>query len=146
MPTPKRETLVQAVLTRMRAINGAGSYNFNLASSVHEWRATPFTVEELPAIIVRDRRQETEQVLANKHQHQLTFEIECWHTTPANLRKLAADVVEAIQSDRRWSGLAYDTDPVDDAVDAKHDGAFKIACLLRFHVRYRTNSFDPYDG
>ena len=129
MPQSRRQSVMETVVSRFGAIDGTGNYNFNLAGKVFLWRdlkAKPWELGELPAVNVRDPRETTHQVLSGVHEHELEIEVDgavAAGTAPdAQARKLLADLVEAIGQDRKWSELAYDTDPDSDEIDVIQAG------------------------
>lgn len=152
MPTSYRQQIVTAILARFAAINGAGDFNFDLSTKVHEWRhlnMVPWVASELPAVNVLDRAETTEQMLSGVHIHALTIDVlgavASGPSTGSDARKLIADLTEAIRSDRKWGGLAYDTDPVSSEIAIEHENDRIAHVKFTFRVRYRTKSFDPYE-
>ncbi len=66
-------------------------------------------------------------------------------STGSDARKLIADLTEAIQTDRKWGGVAYDTDPVGNDVMIEQENEKIAHVRFTFRIRYRTRSFDPYE-
>lgn len=152
MPTSRRQTLIDAVVTRLRSILTAGGYETNLGQQIHVWRdttAAPWTAAELAngALNLRDPKQASTQELVNKHHHilDLVCEIAVASGLEANvIRKMIADVFKAIGVDRKWSGAAFDTLPGDDQILVAQNGTAITGALVNFTIHYRTASFDPY--
>jgi len=153
MSDSRRQQLFDAVISRLEGIDGTGNYNFDLsADRVFPWRDilnAPPEASELPILAVRDPRQVTIQRVSGVHEHTLSFEIlgaVSSATEPdAEGRKLMADVTESIRSDRKWGGLAFDTDPGGDEMGLLQSGKKVVGFILKFNVKYRTKSFDPYN-
>jgi hypothetical protein len=148
MTDPKRQTLITAIDTRLKQILvSPGGYNYNLGSSVHEWRSTPLDDSELPAVIYRDL-EEVVSVTVGKHEHRMLLEIELalsGATVPATMRKGIADIVKALGVDLTFGGLAEDTEfEGTEAISIIQNERRIAGVILRFIVTYLTNPFDPY--
>lgn len=152
MPTSRRQSIIDAIKGRLQAIRIAGGYETDLGLQVHVWRDTatsPFTPEELTpgALNLRDPKRQTEQQLVDHHHHTLTINIElavAGGTEAQTVRKMLADLDKAIGVDRKWGGLAFDTDPGDDQILVAQNGATITGASYHFTVLFRTRSFDPY--
>jgi hypothetical protein len=57
---------------------------------------------------------------------------------------LLADIWKAIGTDRKWSTLAFDTNPLRDEITIEHEALKLVAVRLEFEILYRTTSFNPY--
>jgi hypothetical protein len=150
--TPKRTLIVQAVQTRLVAITAGATYNFTLgATKVLVWRdlkSQPWTVGELPALTIRDGIEQVRQALSGIHLHELPLDIMGAVTSSTlpedEARKLLADIVTAIGVDRKWSGLAFDTDPIAEGIEVAQEGEHIAGARVQIVIKYRTNSFNPY--
>jgi hypothetical protein len=151
MPDSRRQTLVNAVRDRFTTIRVAAGYETDLGASVHVWRDTntnPFTPQELATggLNLRDPKRETNQELVNKHQHTLSINCEIAVAAADTVRKMLADLDKAIGVDRKWGGVAFDTDPGDDSILVAQNGTLITGASYNFTILYRTGSFDPYNA
>lgn len=151
MPDTIRQQICAAIQTRLAAILVAGGYATNLGQNVTPWRdldAAPFGEAEAAGIAWRDPKCETQQLTFAKHEHRLHIEADLLlrdaATTPTTARKAIADVWKAVGVDRKWGGLALDTDPVSDELDIIQDRKIIAGSRVRFIVKFRTANFDPY--
>lgn len=157
MPTPRHQTLVELVKRRFQDIRIANGYNTDLGLRVTLWRDTTtanWQTEELPAVNLRDKSAEIEQVMVSRQEHNITFEADA-ATKAANLdiegRKILADMLKAIGVDRKWrdeaTGLdmASDTLPRSWDMDVKASGTNVAFVRLTFTIRLRMANFDPYN-
>ena|SRR3990167_8860203 len=151
----RRQTLFDAILARFKAITVSGGYETNLGRHVFAWRNTadqPFTVAELAigAINVRDPQSQTTQgdpSIISKHHHTLTLVIEGavqLGAEAATVRKMIADLTKAIGVDRKWSAIAYETNPGEDQILVAANGITITGFTYTFTVEFRTANFDPY--
>lgn len=153
MPTPRHQLVIDAIKTRFAAITVANGYATNLGEKLFEWREMEsFDSSELPAINLKDPQGETVQALSGVHDHKLTIWAELLWANRSNIaadvRLMIADVQKAIGVDRRWGGIARDTDPQGfEILVQQNSGAVNVGgCRFKFDVTYRTKSFDPYNA
>lgn len=157
MPAPKtvRQQLIEAVQTRFRSITEGEDYNFTLAAKVSIWRTTPFAVEELPDVDIRDTREESKAVLVGVHEHRLTVEgyAECASggETAEQARRLWGDLYKAIGQTgednipgRKWGGLARETEPGTCELQSVKDKNLIAGIKFSIVIIYRTPAWDPY--
>ena len=154
MADSRRQDIIDAILARFRLILKTGNYETDLGKNVHVWRdtaTTPFQPEELPALCLRDPKDDLTQLLYNKHEHSLTILCQGFvasGTVDADARKCLADLYKAIGVDRKWTvasvPLAFDTLPVGDEFTVQQNGTAIAGFVLTFTVKFRTTSYDPY--
>lgn len=165
MPLTIRQQLVDAVLVRLRTIdpltvvNGsAGYYLTDIGHYVYEWRdlsTMPFDADnasDLEAISINDFEESGDQEITNRHDKEVSFEIE--FATNKNtdsislierLRTIDADIEKCIGVDRKWSGIARDTRvPEKTEFAVKQSGRNVAVGRKVFKIRIRHKSFDPY--
>ena len=153
-----REQLVQAIRARFQTIRTVNGYATDIGAHCFTWRdleKNPFTADEISdggAFTLRDPSCTTSTKTCTKHDHELT--IECVAVTkgaPPDTwgRRICADLHKAIGVDRKWRvdgvDLAIDTLPGDDKIDVGHYGDRVAAVLKTFTVKFRTDSYDPYN-
>jgi hypothetical protein len=149
-----RQRLVAAVKVRLQGIRTANGFQTEAGANVFVWRVLPLETAELPALIVRDREQRTEQAGRVAHDHSLTVEIEGHISALApsaeDARALLGDLLVAIGSDPTWHEggvrLALDTEPLTDELTASHEDRALAGVKLRVTIRYRTPPWNPYSA
>lgn len=149
---PKRTQILDAVQARLAAIAAGATYNFTIGSTkVFQWRdlkSQPWVAAELPALNIRDGIERVNQALSGIHLHELPVEIMgaivANSAAQAEARKLLADIVTAIGVDRKWGGLAFDTDPQTEGLEVVQEGQRVAGARVQILIKYRTSSFNPY--
>jgi len=151
MADSKRQRLVDALVTRLKLINGSGGYDINLASRVEDSR-TSWQQEELPAVSVFDNEDvshPTSSANALNIVHEMSVVIRglCEQgTTAATARKLIKDIQRAIRQDDKWtvSGtpLAMQTRQIRDHI-VRNDDSYEIeGCEVEIAVQFITQKFN----
>ncbi len=146
-----RTKIFNAVADRFKTILIANGYETNLGQKIYCWKATPFDESQVPGMNLMDPKQDTQQAMAGVHEHTLHVEARVAVLTEspaAFVRSMIADITKAIGVDRNWTvaavRLATDTDPVGDQMDTEHEGKSTGGACVKFKIRFRTSSFDPY--
>lgn len=145
-----REQIMAAVETRFATITVANGYETAIGSKTFKWRVTDFQEAELPCHNFRDVSCDTEQKVSGVHEHVLKVESVAVAKQPSDMpadkygRKMAADIWKAIGTDRKWSTLAFDTNPLRDEITIEHENLKLVAVRVEFEIKYRTTSFNPY--
>jgi hypothetical protein len=144
---------MDAIVTRMKTIKTSGGYNSNLGTSVYEWRDienTPFGIDELPALNMKDADVDiyTEVISQWSHYLNVTFEVYCVHTKTIakEIRKLVEDVLKAVGTDPKF-GIATVSYTDFEAVEGGKHMNIKIEtnerdiarAIFKLVVLYRTN-------
>lgn len=113
----KRQTIINGLDAKLKAIKTANGYQTNAGNNVFAWREDELQTHELPGIVYLDR-------IAGKRgggsigsfRWALAVDIYCYagagSNTPAEVRKLVADVLKAIgvADTGRWNGQAQATE------------------------------------
>jgi hypothetical protein len=145
-----REQIMAAVETRFATISVANGYETTLGAKTFKWRVTDFQEAELPCHNFRDTNEDIDQMVSGVWKHTLKVESVAVAKQPAGMtadkygRKLLADIWKAIGTDRKWSTLAFDTNPLRDEITIEHEALKLVAVRLEFEILYRTTSFNPY--
>ena len=118
-----RQQIVDAIETRLSLI--AANYQFTLrdgaytcgttVKDVYPWRKVPFSPAQTPCIAFYDTEDQIEPATNKDAEHSLKIDIEGYLTGSTSItaaRVLMADIFAAVESDRRWGGLARWTDIV----------------------------------
>lgn len=145
MPTPVHQKIMDAVKARLVTIDGTGSYNTDLSSSVYEWSPV-LEISKLPAAVYRDTGQTLGEEIS-KHLHTLAVEVSLTvasgASTLADLRKLIADVYRAVGVDQQWSALAILTEWQGFSISYDEESKDIASALVTFLINYRTQEFNP---
>jgi hypothetical protein len=152
MPDTRRQQLFDAIVTRLATILIVNAYATNVGDNVFPWRdpeGEPFGEQELDALFVRDPDDEaTSHVNTSRYDRLLTVEVGVATIKPPvdrQLRRLIADVSKCLmEGDRRWGGLAEDTNIVGDKMGTKKLERNTGNAVVVFQFRYRVRDNDPY--
>lgn len=143
----KRQQIVNAIETRFKTILVVGGYRTNLGDNVHVWRLSDWAKDEAPGVDIRDTDWDSDETGQGLHDHGLLIEVYVeagGGTSPASVREMAADVLQAIGVDDTWGGLAIQTRPgkptggKSNEFQVGRGGHTYTAALMRFQVHYRT--------
>jgi hypothetical protein len=151
MGDSKREKIVSAIVTRLKLINGTGSYSTNVANRVEDSR-TSWDQNELPAISVFDGDAEGTptsigQTLGTIHAMPVIIRgfLE-QGATAANARTLIKDIQRAIRVDDKWTvsnvKLVMQTRQVRDGILRNQDSFEVEAAEQVIEVQFKTAKFD----
>lgn len=145
-----RQRIVSAIITRLQDISIANGYKTDIGTNVEDWRVD-WQQDELPAISVCDMVAENnfEHSATQQTIRQLPIQIRIFtasSTPAADLRKMIADVEQAIRVDDRWKvsgvGLVQHTRPLRDGFLIP-EGQFEIiGGVVEIEVQYLTSKFN----
>ena len=149
MADSRRQRIVAAIVTRMALINGAGSYETNIAGRVKDsetnWAQDQAT---LPAISIFDGDAIANPTSTGAYRgvvHEMAVMIKGYTeqgSTAANARKLIKDIKTAIRVDDKWSGLAMQSREVADRV-VRNDESYEVeGCEVEIGVMFNTLKFN----
>lgn len=151
MADSKRQKIVDAVVARMKLINGAGSYTTNVASRVEDSR-TNWQQEDMPAISVFDGdaiANPTSPAEATQVVHEMSVLIKGFTeqgTTAAACRTLMKDILTAIRQDDKWTvasvKLVMQSRPGRESITRKPDSFEVEGCEVEIGVFYISNKFN----
>jgi hypothetical protein len=140
-----RKQIMDAFETRLKGILVTGGYATNLGANVKAWRTTDFQPDELPALSFKDTKNDRSSYSQLEYTNMLTIEMEI-HPAPGvntipDAYTLIADVYKAIAVDDRWGGLAEDTTPVDDVIEASQHDRIVGKITLTVRVEYTSSKW-----
>lgn len=151
MADPKRHKIVEAVVARMKLINGAGSYTTDVDDRVEDSR-TNWQQDEMPAISVFDGDAIGTPTTAGRNLgtvHAMPILIRGMTeqgTTAANVRTLIKDIMTAIRQDDKWSvagtPLVMQTRQVRDGILRNADSFEVEGCEVEIEVQFLTQKFN----
>jgi len=146
MADTKRQQIVSKVIEKLKTITTANGYNIQIGDKVYDWQVTPATVDDLPAIFVRDL-DDTIDITIGLHEHNLAMNLEMLlkdSTTPEQAREGIADMVKLVGQNITWGGLAEDTRLAgEDLIMEQHEKKLASA-MLRINIQFLTEPFNPY--
>lgn len=152
-----RQKIVDKLDLRLAAISVANGYNTELGSRPRAEWPTAFQEDELPAVGMFDLVNRSTQSIPREKRipNALPLQVRLFlkrDTTPAEARKMIADVMKAIitdpvsgQRDPTWGGLAIDTKPDEDGFIIP-EGTFQIdGAAVGFTVEFYSEPFNAYE-
>lgn len=138
-----RQTIVDAIETRLKTILTTGGYATNAGQHVYVWRTTPLADAEYPALCIYDTTCaiNTDGGIIGQHEHTLDISVEAiaaGSTTRSVVRSMMADVFKAIGTDDRFGGLVDMTIMQSHEINLEQGERVIGAGVVRFSVTYRT--------
>lgn len=112
----KRQIIINELDAKLKAIKITNGYQTNAGNNVFAWREDELQPHELPGIVYLDRIAGKREGPIGSFRWSLAIDIYCYagagSNTPAEVRKLVADVLKAIGSADagRWNGQAQNTE------------------------------------
>lgn len=138
----KRQSIVDAVVARLKTITTANGYTLNIGSRVYDWRMNPARPAELPIIELRDGDAPIEIVNMDCDQsHRLHIDIVVMTSgsdAASKARSGLQDVSRAIHTDITFSGLAKVFMPESTALEVQQDEQTLAAGRYSFSLTYYT--------
>jgi len=113
MPTTIRKQIIDLIETTLKGIVDSNGYQTNIGLHVFRSRTSDLQDHEYPGCVLWDGEDKKVEHTANKHMHEVQFEIEMWckdsngDMVNETLDEMIADVDRAIGSNRRWGGIAW---------------------------------------
>jgi len=153
MADSRREKLVQAIVTRMKLINGSGDYTTNVANRVKDSEANWAEDQDtLPAISVFDGDAQafpTSPGLPRGVVHEMSVMIRYFARqgeTAANARNGIKDILTAIRQDDKWTvasvQLAMQTRQVVDRIVRNPDNFEVEGAEVEIGIQFKTANFN----
>lgn len=144
-----RQQIVDAVVARLKQINGQPNYHTNFQQHVFDYRTTTINDEELPAINVQDDDEklfkEQSKGGAQVIDWDLTLTVDIVFKTGSasvsDLRKGLADVYKAIGADISFGGLVEWTTIQGDHILKTQDESVVTGARAIIHLFYRTTKW-----
>lgn len=139
-----RQSIIDAVRTRLGTIRTANGYGTDIGTNVLEWQTAPVPSGDLPAVSFRDADNEVAEWTMRERDNRVAVVIEAFgrDVTPGTVRQYAEDIYAAIAVDETWGGLALVTDPVSDTIDLKTTEEGVGRATVRILIEYQTAKWD----
>lgn len=135
-----RQKIVNTLVEALQNITVKNGF-YTDGLKVHEWLSKPLEVQDYPAVIVRDIKDELQDT--NPLEHKLFFEIDIainGSDTSVRLRDILSDVLRAIGEFERQS--AYDTHLLSNEFLLEHADRVYGGVRVEFYVVYHTNRWE----
>lgn len=142
-----RQIIMSAIDTRLKEILVSGGYETNIGLNVFDWRNEPLEEGDLPALIYRDVACATEITSLNHFVHRLSINILAavsGSTPMATIRKIIADIDEAIGKTPTWGGYALNTERISDESEIQIGDKKYAGCQISILVTFRTLGWDDF--
>ncbi|MHC1697778.1 MAG: hypothetical protein AB9919_06920 [Geobacteraceae bacterium] len=139
----KRQSIVNAIETRMKTILTTNGYATNAGQHVFVWRTTDIPETEMPSICIYDSDCpiDYENTPVGLQGHRLTVDLvgdAKGASAQVEVRKINADLLKAIGTDPTWGGLAIDTDLISHGINIEQGDKKIGAGVVRVEIPYRT--------
>ena len=134
-----REQVVNAMADRFRQILTTNGYNTDVGNSVFVWKDTPFSVEELPALNLRDESSDIEDLTNATERVRLNIrtDIVVSNNDPIpTIRAILEDIRKAISVDETFGGLVLYTRMVGDEIDSVSKEDLVASAFVRLYTVY----------
>lgn len=152
MADSKRQKIVEAVVTRMKLINGAGSYVTNVNNRVEDSR-TLWDENELPAISVFDGEMTANPATSKDYRagiHEMAVLVRGYTVQDddgaAAARDLSKDIMTAIRQDDSWTvssvPLVMQSREVRNSIVRNNDSFEVEGCEVEFMVQVFLQKFN----
>lgn len=153
MADSKRQRIVDAIVARMKLINGVGDYTTDLAERVNDWQTNWAQDQgQLPAVTIFDGdavANLTSPAAARGTVNAMSVLIRGFTeqaASPTAARTLIKDIMTAIRQDDKWHvggvPLAMQSRPVRDGIVRGQDTFEVEGCEIEIEVHYLTQKFN----
>jgi len=149
-----RQSIFDEVESRFKTITIANGYRTDLGNHVLKWReVSTITVPELPAVSIGDTQEEPEianvtRTAAHKRTLTITYSLLNTGTDTESIityiRKMQADIEDAIREDDKWNGNALWTRPKGNQMGFDDKPTSSLVGILTgsFEIIYLTELFN----
>ncbi len=141
MASKKRQDIISAVDTRMKAILVTGGYETDLGENVIEYQLHPPDPDELPFLSYRDTGADSIDRDNVYEYKKLNLEIGIKvssSTALSDVRKYIRDVLKAVKADLSWGKNAYETVYEGDTISAQQEENVFADVLIKIGIYYQT--------
>ena len=134
-----REQVVNVMADRFRQILITNGYNTDVGNSVFVWKDTPFSVEELPALNIRDESSDIEDLtnVTERIRLNIRTDIVVSNNDPIpTIRAILEDIRKAISVDETFGGLVLYTRMMGDEIDSVSKEDLIASAFVRLYTVY----------
>lgn len=155
-PPPKtiRQQIVDAVVARLQTITTNNGYQTNIGAEVSEWPIA-YEQEDLVALpskaalgvfdLVNSATEDKSD--SRLMQNELPLQVRIYHVkaaTPAELRTMIGDVMNALSVDKRWGGLAWHTESKSDGFIIPKDSFEIDGAAVEVTIKFLSKPLSAY--
>jgi hypothetical protein len=141
-----RQRLVDKVKLRFQGIRTTAGYLTDIGLRVFLCRPVQPKDDECPALNIWDVDEESKPFLSGIHEHRLKIQVYVYAVgagVDVYIRQVVADLAQAIGLDRKWDGLAVDTEPGRNTYEIDQETKrLTGAVLYEFTIKYWTPSWN----
>jgi hypothetical protein len=147
----KRQTIIDAIKTRLQLINGASPYYLDVSANVYIQRDTPFETwdeRELPGVNIVDTDEDPDQQLLNGASNVWYRSLSVAISLVSNgaladtqVRKGIADIQRAIGTDLTWGTLAIDTNWTGTTLEKDQQEQRILSATVNIKILYSTTQW-----
>lgn len=139
-----RQTVIDAIVARLKTITTAGGYNLAIGTKVYDWRMSPLKPADLPAIEVRDGKATVEILNCDgdrSHRMMVNIVVMASGTSSAaTVRKGIQDISRAMYADRLLGGLLKEAELTETDLDMQQDENLLAAGQCSYSLLYYTDA------
>lgn len=147
-PKSKRQSIIDAVITRLKTIAAGATYSTSMGSHVRDWKVTTWDQSEIPGVMVHDVSEDVEAGTTREHVKTMHLEIDAvvknGTTTGAEMREALADLETCVKADETWGGLASRTVYRSNKFALMQEDATVAMVQMVLDIEYRILRYDPY--
>lgn len=143
-----RNSIVEAIVTRLKAIDGTGGYHTDFNENFKQWRIAPIGNSELPCGVIKDFADEAIQESISggnsliDHELSVDISLPLSGTVPGDFRNQIADIYKAVGQDETWGGLAHFTQQLGDEIVMNQEENKLASIDIHIRIRYRTTKWE----
>lgn len=146
MSDSTRQSIMEALDTRLKTIKTTAGYKTNAGTNVFDWLDRDLADTELDAIIYRDKSGSRAQVsMSGKTRNSIMVEIEVKTKqstgTAARVRNILEDVMKSVGTDEKFTSLCSITKPGDDEIDIQQAEKTIGSGRITINIEYETEKW-----
>jgi hypothetical protein len=148
MATTIRQSIITALIGILKTITVANGYDNEIGNKVYEWRTAdinPADADEFPCLVVDDPDNKFSPDSEALWDNELILQIGLYAggaTTPAILRSMENDVINALKTDLSLGGYVYDLQPDNDTTNIGQNVRVIGEMMITLKARFRTSSWN----
>ena len=147
-PKSKRQSIIDAVATRLKTISAGATYSTSIGSHFRDWKTTTWDQSEIPGVMIHDMDEDVEAGTTREHVKTMHLEINAvvkgGTTTGEEMRKVLADLETCVKVDETWGGLASRTVYRSNKFSMMQEDVTVAMVQMKIDIEYRVLRYDPY--
>ncbi len=136
-----QQQIIDALITALGEISTANGYETEIGSNVSEWDIARDTVDELPAVDVRDHDTIDVSSDGGFFNYEMPVDIivtTSGSTSKSEARKMIYDVYAAVGSDPSFGNLADNSFPQSHEIGAEHEANLISRVVIKVLIKFST--------